>query len=197
MFKKVECMQSYDETEQLIEERLNKLTATLMSIFNELNQNKSPRALQKELIEFFASLEPKGFLVCLGFRKTIGSQEDFIPPDKNAIKECFNKPHKTYTAEELMRNPHNPSVLTMGARAMQKHAPRSQEGFWGHMEGLTEKQRNDLSNKILRRVLDHCVWLNVHKLKVNFEGAIIEVREKQGYGIRWTAEGELRGLVEP
>lgn len=30
----------------------------------------------------------------------------------------------------MKKNP-NPPTLTVGARAMQKHAPRSLEGFWG------------------------------------------------------------------
>jgi hypothetical protein len=34
------------------------------------------------------------------------------------------------TEEEFSRNP-NPSYLTVGAWAMQKHAPRSLEGYWG------------------------------------------------------------------
>jgi hypothetical protein len=42
------------------------------------------------------------------------------------------------TEDEYKRNP-NPPLLTVGARAVQKHSPRSLEGFWGEMSGLNEK----------------------------------------------------------
>lgn len=48
------------------------------NIFNELNQMntdapKSPRKLLKDITDLLCSLEPRGFLACLGVRKTIGS----------------------------------------------------------------------------------------------------------------------------
>ena len=101
------------------------------------------------------------------------------------------------TEEEQRRNPHNPSVLTMGARAMQKHSHRSSEGFWGQQNGLTEKQRNEQSLKILNRLLDQCIWINIHTLNSKSVQIILEVRESKGYGGRWTIECEFRGLVEP
>ena len=71
----------------------------------------------------------------LGMRKTTGSQE--IPwPSMDTLKEGFNKPNTILTPEELMRYKKlNPSKLSVGARALCKHAHRSSEGFWGEPRG--------------------------------------------------------------
>lgn len=69
---------------------------------------------------------------------------------------------------------------------------------------MTEKQRNEQSVKILNKVLDSCVWINIHTLNPKSVQIILEVREgTKGYGGRWclTISGgeicEFRGLVEP
>ena len=121
-FKTVPGMESHDETDKAIE-GLNKLTPIVIDIFKEVNQpHKSPRALQKELLEFFISLEPYGFLVCLGMRKTIGTQP-ILPPDRNTLLQSFSRLYIVLTEEELKRSGNNPPIITVGARAMQKHAP--------------------------------------------------------------------------
>ncbi|TNV86280.1 hypothetical protein FGO68_gene16032 [Halteria grandinella] len=87
---------------------------------------------------------------------------------------------------------------------MQKHAPRSSDNFWGQQNGLTEKQRNEQSLKILNRILEQCIWINIHTLNPKSVQIILEVREgMKGYGGRWAvtiSPGEIcefRGLVEP
>ncbi len=80
---------------------------------------------------------------------------------------------------------------------MQKHAPRSSEGYWGEHNGLTEKQRNENSLRIMNRLLDECIWINVHTFNQKSVQVILEVRDTKGYGGRWTIECEFRGLVEP
>jgi len=42
------------------------------------------------------------------------------------------------TPSELVNNP-NPPILTVGARAVQKHAQRSTDSFWGPAGGISEK----------------------------------------------------------
>ena len=102
-------------------------------------------------------------MTCLGLRKTIGSSDVTLPPDRKALLDNFNRLYTILSEEEFSRNP-NPSMLTQGARAMQKHAPRSSEGYWGQQSGLAEKQRNENSNKIINKVLDDTVWINIHTL---------------------------------
>lgn len=58
----------------------------------------------------------------------------------------YNRLNRPLTEEEINCNP-NPSYLTVGARAIQKHASRqTQNGsYWidkGTMNGMTEEQKN-------------------------------------------------------
>ena len=84
--------------------------------------------------------------------------------------------------------------MTVGARALTKHAHRSSEGFWGHIKG-TEAEKNDSAETVARLIIDECIWVNAHILPHSEH--IIECRNSKGYGIRWTIKGEFRGFLEP
>lgn len=62
-------------------------------------------------MEFFVSLEPRGFLSCLGLRKTIGTSDNNLPPDRKALIENFNRLYTVLPEEEYSRNK-NPPLLT-------------------------------------------------------------------------------------
>ena len=119
-FEELEALKDHDETEHYVQS-LNKLTPIIADIFQELTgvngSSKSPRALQKEICEFLCSLEPHGFLLFLGVRRTIGSSQDVLPPEREDLEHMYNRLNKPLTDEELRSNP-NPSVLTVGARAV-------------------------------------------------------------------------------
>lgn len=68
-------------------------------------------------------------MTMLGFRKTIGSQ-DIVWPTKTTLLQSFNKLNTILNEDDLKRLK-NPPKLTVGARALTKHAHRSSEGFWG------------------------------------------------------------------
>lgn len=60
---------------------LSKLTTQLKYVFRELSsEQRSPRALQKELVDFFYMIQPRGILTCLGVRKTASTVEEALPP---------------------------------------------------------------------------------------------------------------------
>lgn len=67
-------------------------------VFNELRnieaENCSPRVLQKLLCEFLCSIEPKGFLTCLGFRTSIGSIDTMLPPDRLDLEYMYTRLNK-------------------------------------------------------------------------------------------------------
>ncbi len=97
------------------------------------------------------------------------------------------------------------SCLTVGARALCKHSHRSSEGYWGICKG-PESVKNDIALSKLLHLLDQCVWINLHKMSgTNTDETIIEIRESQGYGARWTwriesgqiVDMKFRGFVEP
>ena len=84
-FLEIESLKDYDESEHYIQS-FEKLTPFVSEIFKDITQlnseNKSPRALQKNICEFLCILEPRGFLTCLGVRRTIGSQDSVLPPER-------------------------------------------------------------------------------------------------------------------
>ena len=111
----------------------------------------------------------------IGFRKTTGSQ-DIVWPGKQQLLDNFNSPNSILSnlkvlllqmvntvAEDEAKRIKNPSKLTVGARALTKHAHRSSEGFWGSPKG-TEIEKNEVANNIANLIVNECVWINVHIL---------------------------------
>lgn len=134
------------------------------------------------------SLGVRGVLTCLGIRRTQGSVNSYLPPTREALVRAFKQRH---TKEESKN-----STLTVGARALTKHYHRSSEGFWGKSKG-SEDERNALAENILERLLNECVWINVHCLPS--EEPVVEVRVSEGYGARWFIKKQngFRGFLEP
>ena len=93
-----------------------------------------------------------------------------------------------------MKRLKHPPRLTVGARALCKHAHRSSEGFWGVIKG-TEAEKNEMAQKVAQSILRECIWVNAHILPHSEH--IIECRNEKGYGIRWTIKSEFRGFLEP
>ena len=118
----------------------------------------------------------RGFLTCLGVRKTVGSKERLLPLKCDLAKN-FNKFQSTfpdgpvYFTTDLLHNSKGKdlkrmkgkSLITVGARALAKHYHRSSEGFWGKLSG-TELERNVFANSILEKFLSESVWINIHWL---------------------------------
>jgi hypothetical protein len=112
------------------------------------------------------------------------------PPPRAALRTAFNARHSTAAAGSRTA-----SELTVGARALAKHTGRAASGWWSSGLRGSEADKNAAAAAVLDRILAEAVWLNVHQ----FAGAeVYEVRQPQGYGARWTADGLLfRGFLEP
>jgi len=108
----------------------------------------------------------------------------------------FNRLYTILTPEDLYGNP-NPPLLTVGARAIQKHAQRANNAWWGNVHGLTEKQRNVQADSKIREILTNTCWINIHTLGRMSSIITVEVRTIDGYGARWDIPADFRGLVEP
>ena len=74
---------------------------------------------------FLEKIGAKGFLTCLGMRTTIGSCFKLYPM-KFELYDGFTKNNMPLKEGEPI-NPKKKSVLTVGARALTKHANRSSE----------------------------------------------------------------------
>ena len=92
--------------------------------------------------QLLIEIGPVGCLAILGFRKTTGSVQRAFPSCQELLNG-FNRPHTVWTEEEKAAKPKiKPSILSVGARALCKHAHRGQESFWGQATG-SESQKNE------------------------------------------------------
>ncbi|XP_055885668.1 uncharacterized protein LOC129926352 [Biomphalaria glabrata] len=115
-----------------------------------------------------------------GPRRSIGAKE-MPPPSRKLLLASFTAKHSPN------------SELTVGARALAKHFHRDKSDSWC-TESEAEKNRHAL--QIMQNVLDNAVWINIHWLP--HDVFIIEARQDQGYGLRWSADGSnFRGFLEP
>ena len=165
--------------------RCSALTALVTATLADLSKAK--------LEELVLALGPRGFLTCLGVRETVGSVSDFSLPPYSLLESLFNYMH---TSEEERIHPRSHSILTVGARALTKHAHRSSEGFWGTVTG-PEARKNEIAGELLSRLATNCVWINMHQLPGN--EPVLEIRTREGYGARWAVAGNpgFRGFLEP
>ena len=189
---------------------LSKMTTQIKYVFRELERcndsempsipgecEGSPRSLQKELTDFFVALQPRGLLTCLGVRRTNSSIDEELPPEKNQLILQFNRLYTLLTDEQLSGN-QNPPILTVGARAIQKHMNRANGAFWGPLFGKSDKKRNEQANKKIRELFSRITWINIHTLsRTTAEQIIVELRQSEGFGGRWDVNFTFKGLIEP
>jgi hypothetical protein len=126
-----------------------------------------------------------GLLVLLGQRRTPASLTDAtgIPPTRATLLATAVQPHN---AED---------GLSVAARALSKHAPRSSEAFWGTVTGPVA-QKNAAARAILDTILAGATWWNVFG---HFQHEVVfEARLPSGHGARWGKAGKtFIGFLEP
>ncbi|KAK7112704.1 uncharacterized protein [Littorina saxatilis] len=133
--------------------------------------------------EVLMLLGKRGIMDLLGLRKTVGSAELF-PTSRKKLMDSF----------KLKHSPN--SELWVGARALAKHYHRDQStSWWGNCTG-SETDKNQHALGKVTAILDNATWINIHWLPHDIY--IVEARQENGYGARWSADGSLfRGFLEP
>ncbi|KAF2078590.1 hypothetical protein CYY_000090 [Polysphondylium violaceum] len=135
--------------------------------------------------EFFKNLNNRNLLTLFNVRKTKLSLDTYF-------LEC---PIDLIKHANQLHAPKSKSLLTVASRALCKHGIRSENSFWGSDKG-PEMVKNKRAEKVLVKVLSDSFWINIHLLPHNIP--IIEIRNSQGYGLRWSATGDFfRGFLEP
>lgn len=142
--------------------------------------------LHDVMASILSELSYAGVQKLLGFVDTVGTNPKLLPPPMSALLSAF-----------LM--PHNPDVisstLTDGARALAKHSHRSSLGYWGALNG-SDSDKNQHAMDAIIHLLTECCWLNMHIVPPH--GTVLEIRNKDGYGARWSADGtKFIGFLEP
>ena len=101
------------------------------------------------------------------------------------------------TDAQLAGHP-NPPILSVGARAIQKHMQRANGAFWGPLMGKSDKKRNEQSSKKIRELFSRITWINIHTLsRTTADEIIVELRQSEGFGARWDVNYVFKGLIEP
>eukprot|EP00914_Ancora_sagittata_P035148 GHVO01070994.1.p1 GENE.GHVO01070994.1~~GHVO01070994.1.p1 ORF type:complete len:287 (+),score=30.78 GHVO01070994.1:267-1127(+) len=164
--------------------RIDAISPQLQDLESSWKELTGDERLEK-MLSVLLQLGRRGLLDLLGLRKTAGSI-DVWPPPRCRLEETFNAKHK----------PNSASMLSVGARALAKHCHRDESSSWWGKSSGTEAAKNKHSQDILARILDHATWINIHQMV--HEQKILEVRQEDGYGARWTADGiQFRGFLEP
>lgn len=56
--------------------------------------------------------------------------------------------------------------------------------------------QNEIAKAELLRIMEHCIWMNIHQLPQ--EVLTLELRTEDGYGVRWDiTHSQFRGFLEP
>ncbi len=136
------------------------------------------------------SLLTEARIFCLlQMRRTAGTREGRLPPSRGQLLRFFRAAHAKKGKAV---------ALTVGGRALTKHAQRCSQAWWGEASGPAAVI-NARAECAIRRILNEAVWLNIHILPPNLP--VFEARVAEGYGARWTQEdgGEwtFRGYLEP
>jgi hypothetical protein len=129
-----------------------------------------------------------GVCSLLALRITTGTARNVLPPRLQQCWRAFNEPHTPG------------SRLTVGARALTKHWSRSSERFWGASLDGSDAEKNINAVRVLARIVDDVMWLNVHALP--HDTLVFEMRNSMQYGARWELSRdrrrcEFRGFLEP
>ncbi|RYQ98268.1 hypothetical protein Ahy_B08g094322 isoform B [Arachis hypogaea] len=128
------------------------------------------------LANLFSELSYEGVQGLLGLMHTAGTIPDALPPPRSTLLASFS----------LLCNPDVRNSLTLGARALAKHACRSSSGYWGSLDG-GDSNKNRLAMDVIKRLIAHCCWVNMHVVPPH--GTVFEIRVAEGYGARWTEDG--------
>eukprot|EP00730_Choanoeca_flexa_P017844 TRINITY_DN8635_c0_g1_i1.p1 TRINITY_DN8635_c0_g1~~TRINITY_DN8635_c0_g1_i1.p1 ORF type:complete len:297 (+),score=18.57 TRINITY_DN8635_c0_g1_i1:226-1116(+) len=145
----------------------------------------SPCFLTTPLLALWESVTPPVFRMLCGLQPTAGAILA-LPPALETCLTSFASPHR----------PQSASKLSQGARALAKHCHRDESlAFWGVAKG-PEQVQNEHAMTVLDKLLAGACWVNTHRLPHDI--FVVEVRNRRGYGCRWSIDGKLfRGFLEP
>jgi hypothetical protein len=144
-----------------------------------------PAVLIDALTVALAAISTRDVLIVMGMRLTPASSLDVdgFPPLRDTLFAAASARHGDTEA------------LTVAARALDKHAQRSTEAYWGKPSGSVA-DKNARALALLESILDAATWWNVFG---HFQhGSVFEARIASGHGARWGQTGTtFIGFLEP
>ncbi|KAI9484919.1 hypothetical protein BDB00DRAFT_878337 [Zychaea mexicana] len=176
------CFEQGELPANLVQNPVNLLQVTNKERLDMIQYELSTLEHSKEGLHrlLFEKLLPEDWRIFLQIRTTTGGSTFRVMPP--SLRECFETFTRVYQKTNAKPRRHGqPYQLTVGAKA------------------LTEAKKNEHANEILKQILSDPVWINLHTLP--HDRNVFEIRQSQGYGVRWTTEGDgvwgFRGFLEP
>ncbi len=125
-----------DQTPVIVGSTLNIFSGEIKALFDLLSESlcdvilrvetgTAPAGIESAVDGILAGMGIRGVLTMMGLRKTVGSA-DMIIPHRVVLETKFDQPCIILTPEELKTKKSIPK-LSVGGRALSKHAPRSSE----------------------------------------------------------------------
>lgn len=127
--------------------------------------------------------DPRHMRAVLSLRCTTGSicrEKRVLLPGAAELLRSFNARHVNVKGGT---NALSSSVLSVGARALAKHANRSTKRKWWGSSSGPEREKNRHANLLAKRMIHDATWINVHILPPSVP--VVELRVAEGYGMRW------------
>ena len=175
-------------TPHFIEEITPSLRESLHSLMQQLNQldiQATSHDIIDALLQIFDQIQINGILLLLGQRRTSASYTSILglPPAQSTLIQSVTQLNRVG------------QKLTVGGRALTKHAVRSVDPWWGIPKG-NDEIKNQHALQLVHTILEQPTWWNVfHHYK---QQVVFEVREPLGHGVRWGQSGQaLIGFLEP
>eukprot|EP00850_Spirogloea_muscicola_P012992 SM000086S23044 [mRNA] locus=s86:199226:202524:- [translate_table: standard] len=138
----------------LAEEGLNRVLPGMASLEDGMQVYRKFYSEEQEEeagVVAIAALGVDGVRTLLGLRMTAGTVREGLPPPRAALLASFSAVHDAQSGN---------SKLTVGARALAKHAARS--ASWGPCNG-SDAAKSAAAAVALGRLLVAAAWLNVHR----------------------------------
>lgn len=175
---------------------------------SEINASSKIHRLPQESItisnctQWLNMIKEEGIRELLGLRTTVGTEIKCFPPDITDLIDAANQP--------ITNKPNaKPPILTVAGRARAKHSHRGEvDQFFGLSRG-NNIEKNEAAIAIIKDMIRDAAWINIHVFGT-IEAPIMEVRNKMGYGARWSADWNInsggwskpsdvvfRGFLEP
>ncbi|MGB0523998.1 MAG: hypothetical protein ACPGJS_13605 [Flammeovirgaceae bacterium] len=160
-----------------------RIFSELLSLVHSIQPHAQLDAIAQEWNAYFTSTSFENILVLLGMRFTPASLKTVAalpPPTAQLLHQAFL--------------PFN-AQISCATRAWEKHVGRSDDDFWGKVQGSPAQKEAFAKAKVLA-VLQHATWWNTF---VHYKhGVVYEFRVPSGHGVRWKKEGiTFLGFLEP
>jgi hypothetical protein len=144
---------------------------------------KSNTLTQKAIAEVLETIDFAPILLLMGQRITPATIKDIngLPlPKQDVLESCF-KPYNKH--------------ISVAVRAWEKHIDRTEDDFWGSIQGKPIEKETKV-RILISNLIDQHTWWNVfyhykHEL-------VYEIRVPSGHGMRWSIKDKtLIGFLEP